>query len=149
MLMLKYFYEVFFSYDGDDNSTNSFEIGYFSTPKKAREIIEILRFKQGFSEHNLGSFSVNKVGVNFDELINNKSGISLYVLSHIYEDECGYDIWTTWGPFESMSKAIDERNIQMKKGMYKKFIQGFSVSEWKVDKTIEWLDGFCSFKLDN
>ena len=42
--MLKYFYNLYFQYRiDDDNLSNTFNIGYFSTEKRAKELISVIR----------------------------------------------------------------------------------------------------------
>ncbi|MDR1939356.1 MAG: hypothetical protein LBQ40_00990 [Clostridiales bacterium] len=90
--MLKYFYNLYFQYEitndkSKNDLTSTFNIGYFSTNKKAKEIIELYREKPGFKEHDMDCFKIQKIGVNFVDDTKNKEGTILYELSHEFETE--------------------------------------------------------------
>jgi hypothetical protein len=148
--MIKYFYNLYFEYDvtidlSGEKPKGSFSIGYFSSNKKAEEIIAFYKDKPGFSQHPIECFKIQKTGVKFDHEIKNKTGIVLYELSHEFELKDGEDEWTIFGVFNSEENAQKEQQKQTKKRKYSAFQSGFNISKWKVDIDLEWQEGFESF----
>ena len=140
--MKRYFYDLWFEYDNADKYKSSFHIGYFSSLKKVKENILYLKNQPGFCDYPIECFQYQKFGVNINEKITNKSGIILYVLSHEYENEQGEDCWVVFGAFGSELEAKKEWSKYLKKKIYKEHPNGFILSQWKVDYSIERKEGF-------
>jgi hypothetical protein len=139
--MRKYFYELLYEYS-DKNGKHNFQIGYFSTYKKAQYICDIIKFKPGFCNHN-GDFIISKFAVNFDYEVKDKSKVNLYELSHEYQDDEGYDNWVIFGVFSSLEEAEKRKKEIEETAPYNKFPDGFCIADCKIDIP-GWLDGFCS-----
>lgn len=138
----KYFYDLWFIY-GNDNHGN-LHIGYFSTIKKVREIIDSLKNKPGFHNYATNSFQYGKIGVEFPGDIIRERPISLFVPSHEYDDENYITQWIIFGVFSTKERAEQEIEKQKKKKLYQNKEDGFLIAEWVVDKSIEWKEGFVS-----
>ncbi|MCK9480123.1 MAG: hypothetical protein M0R40_11625 [Firmicutes bacterium] len=148
--MIKYFYNLYFEYDetidlSGKMQKSSCNIGYFSSKKKAKEIITSYKDKPGFNQYPIECFKIQKIGLKFDHEIGNKTGIALYELSHEFEFEKGKDEWTIFGVYNSEVNAQKEQHQQMKKRKYATLQSGFNIAKWKVDVDFEWKEGFESF----
>ncbi|MBS6447325.1 MAG: hypothetical protein KH382_07015 [Clostridiales bacterium] len=140
--MKKYFYDLWFVY-GNNNQEN-FHIGYFSTIKKVREIIDVLKNKPGFQGYSASAFQYKRLGVEFPDNIISESPISLFVPSHEYDDENCITHWIIFGVFSTRAQAEQEIEMQKKKKSYQNREEVFLIAEWIVDKSIEWKEGFVS-----
>ena len=142
--MIKYFYDLWFIYINNNHNKENFHIGYFSTIKKVRETICCLKDKPGFQNYPTDSFQFKKFGVKFpDDTVARKS-ISLFVPSHEYDDEKDITHWRIFGAFPTKEQAEQEIENQKKSELYQNREGGFQITEWFVDKSIEWKEGFIS-----
>lgn len=141
--MIKFFYNLYFHYEDENGLGNTCNIGYFSTKKKAEKILEIYMKKPGFREYSNECFVIKKIGVNFSKAVNDKSKVVLY--------ECGHDFfaktdeedeWIVFGTYSTRILAEQEIEKQKCKKKYKNHITGFSISKWRVDRDLEWQEGF-------
>lgn len=142
--MIKYFYFLYFQYFQEDGSpSNFFQLGLYSSKKKAQESICFFKDLVGFNKHPLSCFHIKRVKVNFNEEFKCKSDIYLYKLS--YSDSDGYDQITNttlFGYFEKRKFAIMERDkqLQTKKFSNKSF---FNIEKIKIDENSKlWDEGF-------
>lgn len=140
--MLKYFFNLYFTYASDGkNLDNFFHIGYFSSKNKAMAMINKLKDKIGFKDYPVDCFIIDKIGMHITEEIKSKSGINLFELSHEYEKD-GESHWTVFGIFQSKQSAQIELSKQKNKKAYKAYPDGFIIDKWLVDKQFAWLEGF-------
>ncbi len=142
--MIKYFYLVEFKYL-DENLESSFDLGVFSTKKKAEEKIEKSINLNGFKEHNINNFKIIKFGVNFDNNIKDKSNVILYCVTHEYEDETNEFTycWNIFDYFSTMEKANSKVEYLKKHSRIgKKYPNNFDVVEVKINNFNLWSKGF-------
>lgn len=142
IVMLKYFYKLYFQYRIDDSLTSTFGIGYFTTLKKAKEMIDVYSVKTGFKDFDKSQFHIDKRGVWFDDDNVNKEEIDIYELS--CEKQIDDDVyeWADFGVFSSYDKAEHEKKSQEKKRAYR--TAEFFIDKWQPDKDLEWSEGFNS-----
>lgn len=139
--MRKYFYDVFYNKHSPDNTGESFCIGYFSSKAKAYAAVEILADKEGFNKGQ-GAFEVTKFAVTFaDEIDIDKETVTLYEVSHEYQDKDGYDIWEVLGIYSTLEEA--ERCLEEKNRLsaYRDYPNGFCIADIKVN-ICGWTEGF-------
>lgn len=143
--MLRYFYNLYFQYEtAEENISNIFNIGYFSTKKRAIEILNSLKSKVGFNQYSVECFKISKLGMHLNSEIKDKSGLILFELAHDYEVDEIIN-WTIFGIYQSKEDAQIEILKQKSKKPYKFFTNGFHINIWIVDKQIEWQDGFLNY----
>lgn len=140
--MRKYFYNVYFHYEREETS-NSFNIGYFSSKEIAVKVVSDLKNAPGFCEYPLECFNIEKRGVEFETDID-KSNCTIFVLTHEYTLDNVVDIVTEFGLYRSEQLAQVELEKQVKRNPYKNHKEGFSIACWKVDRDIQWKEGFTS-----
>ena len=141
--MLKYFFNLYFQYEitekENEKRLSTFNLGYFSTRKKAKNKILYYKDKPGFNKFPLDCFKIQKFGVRFSESIK-KEYVDLYELSYEFENKAGEDEWILFGVYSSMELAENEREKQQKKCKYS--VDGFYIAKWKVDADFLWKEGF-------
>lgn len=139
--MRKYFYYVSYNKHSSDNLGESFAIGYFSTKAKAYAAVKMLADKEGFNKGQ-GAFEVTKFAVNFAREIDiDKDAVTLYEVSHEYQDEDGYDIWEIFGVYSTLEEA--EMCLEEKKRFspYRDYPEGFCIADCKIN-ICGWSEGF-------
>lgn len=152
--MLKYFYYLYFQYEVEKDAEgmpvhSTFNLGYYSTKKKAIDKIAKYKNLVGFKEHPITCFKIVKQGIQFDMEIEDKSLVEIHELSHEYEDEEGYDYPTIFGIYSTKEKAQLELDKQKMKSPYKNYPNNFFISTIKVDSEITgWEEGFTSWDAD-
>lgn len=145
--MIKYFYNLFFQYDSTDGEGNGglssyFNIGYFSSEKKAKEILTQYKEKEGFKNFSVEGFQIQKFGVFFNKEEIQKENQILYELTYEYENIDGDTEWTLFGVYSTKELADKERNKQERKRKYSKYPKGFHIEKWRVNSDLEWEEGF-------
>ncbi|WP_251617669.1 hypothetical protein [Pumilibacter muris] len=143
--MRKYFYNLYFCYSIDNSqekAVSNFNIGYFSSQLEAKKVIEKLKTQPGFCDYSIDCFVIRKCAVNFSKEICSKKEVVLYVLTHEYMTDEFESIWTEFGLFEDKKAAIVELSKHKNKEPYKNYLEGFDISKWRVDKDIQWQEGF-------
>ena len=135
-----YVFNTEYYYKDENNDTHSFHIGYFSSNKKAREIIEKISDKPGFRDKN-GEFIISRERVYFDNPNFQKRDCVLFLLAHEFLDDDGYDNTTIWGPFETRTEAEDVYLENKDKKPYCLYPDNFWVYDTKVD-LYGWSEGF-------
>ena len=138
--MNKYFYQVDYNYVDKNNNSHYFDIGCFSTLKKAKNSIDQLRGKSGFCNSN-GTFDISKFLVRFDKETNFNDTVYLYEVSHEYMDEEGYDNWIVFGVYATYEEA---QAVQLEKSIqypYSENPNGFCIATLEVD-LCGWSEGF-------
>ena len=141
--MKKYFFEVEYTSTDKDNNHQYFLIGYFSTLKNAKLAIEKTKDKPGF-KNSLCGYKITRFAVNFSNGINKKDGITLYELSHEYQDDDGYDNITVWELFETRQAAENKLSTLRNTVPFSDHLDGFCIAKCVVDR-IEWSEGFVSW----
>lgn len=142
--MIKYFYLVKFKYISNENFENYLDLGIFSTKKKALEKIELTKNLIGFNRFGLEKFDIIKFGVYFDYDINNKSNITLFCVTHEYNDEANeISLWNIFDYFSSLEKAnLKVEYLKIHNRIGKKYPNNFEIIEVKVDNFNSWSEGF-------
>ncbi len=150
--MIKYFFKLFFQYEVEKDEdgkpvTSTFDLGLYSTRKKAEERIPYYADKLGFRDYPLNCFHINKVRIKFTDNIQNKSERKLYQLWHEYEIiEKGntYDICHDFGYFSQYEMAIEEmERLRKSHNIGKQYPNNFEIYEATVDSSITgWNEGF-------
>lgn len=143
--MLKFFFNLYFQYALDNETeketiTSTFNLGYYSSNKKANDAISIYKSKPGFCEHDLDCFKIQRFGVKFENDID-KEQVDLFELSY-EEENAEYDEWTLFGVFSTEKLAKEEQLKQQVKRRYKNNIDGFYINKWKVNICSSWQEGF-------
>lgn len=139
--MKKYFYYVSYYKISPENICESFGIGYFSSKAKAYAAVKMLADKEGFDKGQ-GEFEVTKFAVNFVDGIDiDKETVTLYEVSHEYQDEDGYDIWEIFGVFSTLQEA--EICLKKKRALspYCDYPEGFCIADCKIN-ICGWSEGF-------
>lgn len=142
--MIKYFYLVKFTYITNENFESNLDLGIFSSKRKANEKIELSKKLPGFKEYDFENFQIIKFGVDFEYDIKNKSNISLFCVTHEYEDEIN-DIcfWNIFDYFSSIEKAKSKiEHLKKHSRVGKKYPNNFDIFEIKVDNFNSWSEGF-------
>ncbi|MDD4699138.1 MAG: hypothetical protein PHV07_02630 [Oscillospiraceae bacterium] len=146
--MITYFYKLNFAYEVRKDKkgepiSSSFAIGYLSTLKKATEKIEEYKNLTGFNKHPLNCFRIEKIGLRTAYKIKNKEIVDLYELAHEYyiEDEDVFHV-TYFGIYSTEEEAETEKRKISRKRIYKKYLENFTISKWRVDRDFEWKEGF-------
>ncbi len=139
--MLKFFYNLYFQYTTAENQRSELNIGYFSTYKKARSVIETYKSLPGFKNYSVDNFKIQKFGVRCREN-GKKSGKPLYQLSFeeditVFESE-----WIIFGMYDSYKAARLAQRFYENKRKYKDHPERFTIAKWIVDKNKEWSFGF-------
>ena len=142
--MLRFFYDLWFECDNEHGSTSSFHIGYFSSVKKVREIVDRLKDQPGFCDHPVECFQLSKFGLAVPEGVS-KSGFCLYVPSYDYLEEDGWETWAVFGAFATEKEAIAELEKQKKKKEFRQHQECFECEKYVVDKNVGWREGFSSY----
>lgn len=146
--MIKYFYLVEFSYLVSEDYTSRFDLGIFSTRKKAEEKIKMSVDLPGFNEHGIENFTITKFGVNFDVIPNNKSDVILYCVYHEYE-QGKFDYYTIFDYFSSQEKAEAKvQYLRKHSRVGKKYPDNFDIADVKVDNYLSWSGGFDKLPLE-
>ncbi len=142
--MIKYFYLVEYNYLVNKDEESGFNLGIFSTKKKALEKIELSKNLPGFNKYGIENFSITKFGVNFDYDLKNKSNVSLFQIALEWnEDEEDISYYVIFGYYSNLKEA----NLEMKKlkkhsRIGKKHPNNFEINEMKVDNFNSWSEGF-------
>ncbi len=144
--MIKYFFNLYFQYKLSDetteeNLTSTFNLGYFSSKKKAIEAISFYKTKPGFSGFDLNCFKIQKFGVHFESEIS-KEQVELYELSFESDNLVEDSEWVLFGIYSSEELAREELLRQQKKRKYKCNTNGFNIEKRKVNKDLSWKEGF-------
>lgn len=146
--MIKFFYLVDFSYLVSKDYTSHFDLGIFSTKKKAEEKIKMSVDLPGFNEHGIENFNIMKFGVHFDTIPKNKSEVTLYCVYHEYE-RGKYSYYTIFDYFSSQEKA--EAKVQYLKKhsrLGRKYPNNFEIVDLNVDNYLSWSEGFDKLPLE-
>ena len=138
--MLKYYYYLYFEYNVEPYG-GYFQLGYFSTPKKAREAIEYYVLQKGFSDYGLKYFHINKTGVKISGM-SAKHLKELYVLSYEYNITNDETAFVIYAPCETIEECYKIEGDIKKTRIYKKYLFDICISKWAIDEITEWLDGF-------
>lgn len=143
--MQKYFFNLYFQYELNSKKTgetltSTFNLGYYSSYKKAIDAISFYKNKPGFCKHNLSCFKIQKFGVKFENDVD-KEQVDLFELT--FEKDYGeYSEWTLFGVFSSEKSAREGQLKQQIKRKYKNNTDGFYIGKWKVNDISSWLEGF-------
>ena len=144
--MLKFFFNLYFQYDNisvsEERQFSTFNLGYFSTQKKAKDAILVYKDQPGFNKFTLNCFKIQKFGVNFSKKNIDKSQVELYELSYENVEIEGQSEWTLFGVYASWDLANVEKGKQQKKRKYRSHVEGFHIERWKVDVDLSWKEGF-------
>lgn len=142
--MIRYFYLVEFKYFASNNYDSRFDLGIYSTLKKAKEKIEKCVHLKGFKNYAIDNFKIIKFGVSLDVSIKDKSNVVLYCVTHEYEvenDEFSYwNIFDYFFTIEEANKKIEYLKKHNRIG--KKYPNNFEIVEIKVDNFNSWSEGF-------
>lgn len=141
--MRRFFYSVHFEYLAD-GETSSFDLGVFSTRKKAEEKIENSKRLNGFADFPPDCFQIEKFGISFDEENVSKENAVLYCVFHEYyiPAEAGWQ-WTIFGYYASREQAEEKvRNLRIHSRIGQKYPDGFDISEIPVNIETCWSEGF-------
>lgn len=136
-----FFYEALYCYC-DKFGSHCFQLGYFSSRNCAIQAIERVKGKPGFCDHH-GEFSISKIGVRFCRVLQRKSGITVYELSHEYTDEEGYDNSIVFGIYATKKEAKEELSKKILLKPFKYYPKGFCIASCKID-LCGWQEGFQS-----
>lgn len=143
--MKKYFFIVYFNYN-DDSGMNQFDLGIFSSKKKALKKIELVKDKEGFNTYSNDNFLIKKIGVDFSKPIINKSEIVLYSIYHEYmkiEENKEVYYWNFYGLYSDKNKAAEEvMELKLHTRIGKKYPDCFEIVDEKVDNMNSWAEGF-------
>jgi len=144
--MLYFFYHLYFKHETDKDEegnsiTNTYNIGYFSTKAKAENQIQVSRNLPGFRDHLIDCFKIEKLGVNFEVPIKDKSLVDFYVLSHEYYDG-EYDRPITFPPFATKKEAMNKKKELEKIKPYCDHLDDFFLDKHCVDRDNGWPGGF-------
>lgn len=142
--MIKYFYLVKFTYMSNKDFESNLDLGIFSSKRNANEKIKLSKKLPGFKEYDFENFQIIKFGVDFEFDIKNKSNISLFCVTHEYENEINYiSFWNIFDYFSSIEKANSKVKYLKKHSKFgKKYPNNFDVFEIKVDNFNSWSEGF-------
>ena len=145
--MIKYFYNLFFQYDlvGENDNrglSSCFNIGYFSSIKKAKEIINLYKEKEGFKNFSIECFKIQQFGVFFNAINIQKENQILYELTHEYENFDGDTEWTLFGVYSTKELAEEQQFKQARKRKYRQYLNGFHIEKWRVNTDLAWVEGF-------
>lgn len=142
--MIKYFYLVTFEYQAQEDYIDSFDLGVFSTKKKALEKLNMSINLPGFNQYGIDNFKIEKFGVTFDENIKSKSNIILYCVEHEYENkDDGFSYYCIFDYFPSSNKAnLQVEYLRKHSRLGKTYPNNFEVIEVKVDNFNDWSEGF-------
>lgn len=142
--MKKYFYLVDFQYLTHEKHESFFDLGVFSTKKKAEIKISQSITLPGFNKYGKDYFSITKFGVDFDSNIQNKSNVILYCVFHEYENEVdGFTYWNIFDYFSTKEKANDKiKYLKKHSKIGKQYPDNFDVIDIQVDSYNSWLEGF-------
>ena len=136
--MLRFFYDLWFAYSVKQ-SKESFHIGYFSCKEKVEKTINQLKVQPGFCDHPTSCFKIQKFGIDLPTDCN-KSSVTFFVPSYEREEPDG-DFWELFGVFLSEQEA----KAELEKHQKKYPVGTFDISAWKVDRSINWREGFSPF----
>lgn len=120
---------------------NTIELGYFSSRKKVREVINKYKNLEGFKDFDTKCFKIKR----FYIFVKNRP-TSIYELYHSYIDASGYEEYKFFGVYLSEAKARKKQSKLIKhNAIYRNNQDGFEVTEEVVDidNTI-WNQGFTS-----
>ncbi len=145
MKKIRYFYDVHYEYK-NANDQDYFHIGYFSSLKKAKDAIDTVKDQPGFKDSG-GKFETNKFAVIFPYDVPDKSKVTLYEVSHEYEDAEGYDNWIIFGVYATKEEAEAELAKERLKLPYKKYPDGFLLTDIQIN-LLGWREGFVSWDND-
>lgn len=146
--MIKYFYSVEFSYLVEEDCKEGFDLGVFSTRKKAEEKIKMSVDLPGFNEYGIENFTIIKFGVHFDTVPKNKSNVTLYWVYHEYE-QGKYEYYTNFGYFSTQEKAEAKvQYLRKHSRVGKKYPDNFDIVDVKVDNYLSWSGGFDKLPLE-
>lgn len=142
--MIKYFYLVEFEYKVTDDYSSGFNLGVFSNKNLANKKIEMSAGLPGFNQYSIKNFEITKFGVNFDTDIKDKSKITLYWVTHEYDNDCdGFTYYSEFNYFSTMEKAEKHvEYLQKHNKIGKKYPNNFEIVEVYVDNFNSWVDGF-------
>ena len=132
--MIKCIYRLLHEYSErtDENGEplmHTIELGYFSTRKKVRDIINKYKNLKGFNEHDIKCFKVKKI-----ILMTKKLPKSVFELYHSYTDNLGYVEYQYLGAYISEKKANDKQLKLMRRNhIYREFSDGFEITEEFID----------------
>lgn len=126
--------------DGE-NAYSTILLGFFSSELKVKDAIGFYLNKAGFKDFP-DDFKIKTVYADVDDF-NSAAGDfadSVFYLAHEYSDG-EYDRVSDLG-FYSSSENAEKALIKYKaEDEYKKYPDGFSVDEYRIDET-EWNEGF-------
>ncbi len=145
--MTKYFFNLYFQYNENveqEEFSSVFNLGYFSSYKKAKETIQLYAGKPGFKEFDEQCFKIQKFGVKFDNENIDKTKVILYELSHVFTDSDGITEEILFGVYSTMLMAKAMLTKQKKKRSFKGKTEGFHIAKWRVDVDLAWEEGFDS-----
>ena len=143
--MKYWFYEVNYLHT-DKNGEHIFLLGYFSSISTARQAIDKVRNKPGFYESD-GIFECDRFAVYFDAPLPQKSGVTLYEVSHEYTDTDGYDKFVIFGLYSTIQKAEIIKATKEQITPYSLHPEGFLIAEVTTDQ-LGWQEGFVSDQED-
>lgn len=145
--MFKFIYRVFHEYSDKktefgESLFNSIELGYFTSKKKVKYIIQKYKDLEGFRDHNEKCFKIKRFLLNIK-----RDNNIIYELYHSYIDENGYEEYEYLGIFASKESAEKKRKKLIKsKEIFQKYVDGFDISEEILDsENIIWNEGFNRF----
>lgn len=134
-----YFFILEYTYT-DEQGDHFFNIGCFSSKKKAKEALSLVKDKPGFCSSN-GKFVITGVRVYFPREIPDKESVALFGLFHEFLDADGFDNYTTWGPFATEEEAQEVLESSRGSYPYNEYPDGFTVYDIKVN-LCGWTEGF-------
>ena len=144
--MRRYFYWVDFSYITKNGDKSRFDLGVFSSLTKARNKIDMSADSCGFRDYPKSNFTIDKIGVDFDYEVTDKSNLTLYFVCHEYEpenEEVGVSYYSYWGYYSTIKEA--EERIEYVKAhsrLGKKYPDCFEIIKVRVDNLNAWSEGF-------
>lgn len=147
--MFKFIYQLIHEYIecyGEQNQPlyQTKDMGYFSSEKDAKEVIEKYKNLKGFKDHNVNCFKIKKKKLELEgiKLFDNK--IIFYELYHAYRDKNGYIESDYLGVYPTKQKAKKKiKELIKNEKIYKQYPKGFDISEELLDsENTIWNEGF-------